>query len=159
VPEVRVNGGTVTIRYPRRLRTLFGSNHEAEIALNAAVPWRIELRNGASDTVADLRGLILAGLEIRGGASSVTVELPAPIGTVPVRIDGGASGITINRPPGVEVSLRVKGWAVHVTFDERTFDAMGSDERLQSPGYADATRRYNIEVTGGASNVTVATSG
>jgi hypothetical protein len=78
---------------------------------------------------------------------------------VPVRIDGGASGITINRPLGVEVSLRVKGWAVHVTFDERTFDAMGSDERLQSPGYADATRRYNIEVTGGASNVTVATSG
>lgn len=159
VPEVRVAGGTITIRYPRRLRTLFGSKQEAEVVLNATVPWRIELRNGASDTTADMRGLTLAGLEIRGGASSVTVELPAPTGTIPVRIDGGASGITITRPPGVEVRIRLKGWAAHLTFDDRTFDAMGSDARLQSPGYADAARRYDIEVNGGASSVTLTTSG
>jgi predicted transcriptional regulator len=157
-PEVRVNGGTVTMRYPRRLRTLFGSKQEAEVVLNAAVPWRIELRNGAADTTADMRGLTLAGLEIRGGASSVTVELPAPTGTVPVRIAGGAAGITINRPPGAEVSLRVKGWAAHLTFDEQTFDAVGRDARLQSPGYADTDRRYDIEVTGGASGVTITSS-
>lgn len=159
VPEVRVDGGTITIRYPRRLRTLFGSKQEAEVVLNAAVPWRIELRGGASDTTADMRGLTLAGLEIRGGASNVTVRLPAPTGTVPVRIAGGASGITINRPPGVEVSIRLKGWAAHLTFDDQTFDAMGTDGRLQSPRYADATRRYDIEVDGGASDVTVTTSG
>ena len=159
MPEVRVDGGTVTMRFPRRLRTLFGSNHEAEVALNAAVPWRVELRNGASDTTADLRGITLVGLEIRGGASSVTVELPRPTGTVPVKIAGGASGITINRPPGVEVSLRVKGWAAHLTFGDQTFDAMGNVGRLQTPGYADATRRYDIEIEGSASGVTVATAG
>jgi DNA-binding MarR family transcriptional regulator len=159
VPEVRVDGGTVTVRYPRRLRTLFGSNQEAEIALNAAVPWRIELRNGASDTTADMRGLTLAGIEIRGGASSVAVRLPAPTGTVAVRIAGGASGITIDRPPGVAVSIRLKGWAAHLTFDDQTFDALGTDGRLQSPGYADATRRYDIEIEGSASGVTVTTSG
>jgi predicted transcriptional regulator len=159
VPEVRVDGGTVTMRYPRRLRTLFGSNQEAEVALNAAVPWRIELRNGASVTTVDLRSLTLAGLEIRGGASSVTVRLPAPTGTIPVRIAGGASGITINRPPGVEVSIRLKGWAAHLTFDDQTFDAIGSDGRLQSPGYADATGRYDIEVDGSASGVTVTAIG
>jgi predicted transcriptional regulator len=159
VPEVRVDGGTVTIRYPRRLRTLFGSNHEAEVALNTAVPWRIELRNGASETTVDLRSLTLAGLDIRGGAATVTVELPRPIGTVSVKIAGGASGITINRPPGVEVSIRLKGWAAHLTFDEQTFDALGTDGRLQSPGYAEATRRYDIEVDGGASHVTVTASG
>jgi predicted transcriptional regulator len=155
VPEVRVDGGTVTMRYPRRLRTLFGSNQEAEVALNAAVPWRIELRNGVSDTTADLHGLTLAGLEIRGGASIVTVSLPAPTGTIPVRIAGGASGIAITRPPGVEASIRVKGWAAHLTFDEQTFDAVGGDGRLQSPGYADTARRYDIEVDGGASGITI----
>jgi hypothetical protein len=139
-PEVRVDGGAVTMRYPRRLRTLFGGTQEAEVALNAAVPWRIELRNGASDTTADLRGLTLAGLAIRGGASIVTVELPAPTGTVPVRIAGGASGIIIKRPPGVAVSIRLKGWAAHLTFDDQTYDAMGTDGRLQSPGYADTAR-------------------
>ncbi|MGN6675225.1 MAG: MarR family transcriptional regulator [Thermomicrobiales bacterium] len=158
-PEVRVAGGVVTMRYPRRLRTLFGSNQAAEVALNTAVPWRIELRNGASHTTADLRGLTLAGLEIRGGASSITVRLPAPSGSVPVRIAGGVSGITINRPQGVEVSIRLKGWAAHLTFDDQTFDALGADGRLQSPGYAAATRRYDIEVDGGASDVTVTALG
>lgn len=158
VPEVRVDGGTVTIRYPRRLRTLFGSNQEAEIALNTAVPWRIELRNGASDTTADLRGLTLASLEIRGGASSLAVELPRPTGPIPVKIAGGASGISINRPPGVEVSIRVKGWAAQLVFDDQTFDAVGSEGRLQSPGYAGAERRYDIEVNGGASGITLKTS-
>ena len=159
IPEVRVAGGTVTMRYPRRLRTLFGSKQAAEVALNAAVPWRIELRNGVSDTTADLRGLTLAALEIRGGASSITVRLPMPTGTIPVRIAGGASGIAINRPPGVEVSIRLKGWAAHLTFDDQTFDALGTDGRLQSPGYAAATRRYDIEVDGGASEVTVTAIG
>lgn len=159
VPEMRVDGGTVTMRYPRRLRTLLGSKQEAEVALNAAVPWRIELRSGVSDTVADMRGLTLTGLEIRGGASSVTVRLPVPTGTIPVRIAGGVSGVTINRPPGVEVSIRLKGWAAHLTFDDQSYDAIGTDGRLQSVGYADATRRYDIDLDGGASDITVTAIG
>ena len=159
VPEVRVADGTVTVRYPRRLRTLFGSNQEAEIALNAAVPWRIELRNGASDTTVDLRAIILSGLEIRGGASSITVQLPTPTGTVPVRVAGGGSGITIDRPAGIAASIRLKGWAAHLTFDDQHFEAVGTDGRLQSPGYTEATQRYDIEVEGGASAVTVTATG
>lgn len=158
VPEVRAEGGVVTVRYPRRLRTLFGSNQAAEIALNAAVPWRVELRNGASETTADLRDLTLAGLEIRGGASSVTVNLPRPTRAIPVRFAGGAAEITITRPPGVAASIRLKGWATQLTFDDQLFDALGTDARLQSRGYAEMDRRYDIEVDGSASSVTVTTS-
>ena len=99
------------------------------VALNAAVPWQIEFRGGASEVVAELGGLDLSKLEVRGGASSFRVELPEPSGTVPVRIVGGASEIVVR--------VRLKGWASQLTFDDQTFGAVGSDVRLQSPGYED----------------------
>jgi DNA-binding HxlR family transcriptional regulator len=158
VPEVNIEGGTVTFRYPRRLRLFARSKQGAEVALSAAVPWRIELEGGASEVVAELGGLDLSGLEVRGGASSFRVELPEPSGTVPVRIAGGASEIVVRRPSGVAARVRLKGWASQLTFDDQTFGAVGSDVRLQSPGYEDAAGRYDVEVSGSASDVTLTTS-
>ncbi len=158
VPDVRADGGTVTVRYPRRLRLFDRSQHGAEVVLSTAVPWRIELQGGASEVVAELAGLDLAGLEVKGGASSFRVDLPDPLGAVPVRIAGGASEIRVLRPPGVAARIRLKGWASQLTFDGQTFGSIGSDAWLQSPDYEDATRRYDIEVSGGANDVTVITS-
>jgi DNA-binding MarR family transcriptional regulator len=159
VPEVKAEGGTVTFRYPRRLRLFDRSKQGAEVVLSAAVPWHIELKGGASEVVAELGGLDLSGLEVRGGASSVRVELPAPSGMVPVRISGGASEIVVRRPPGVAARVRLKGWASQLTFDDQTFGAIGSDVKLQSPGYEDAAARYDVEVSGSASDVTLTTAG
>jgi DNA-binding MarR family transcriptional regulator len=157
VPEVKAEGGTVTFRYPRRLRLFDRSKQGAEVVLNAAVPWWIELRSGASEVVAELGGLDLSGIEVKGGASSTRVELPEPSGTVPVRISGGASEIVVRRPAHVAARVSLKGWASQLTFDDQTFGALGSDVRLQSPGYEDATGRYDVEVTGSASDLTLTT--
>ena len=158
VPDVKVVRGTVTFRYPRRLRLFDRSKQGAEVVLNAAVPWRIELRGGASEVVAELGGLDLSGLEVSGGASSFRVDLPEPSGTVPVRIAGGASEIAVRRPAGTAARVRLKGWASQLTFDDQTFGAVGSDVRLQSPGYEDAAGRYDVEVSGSASDVTLTTT-
>jgi DNA-binding MarR family transcriptional regulator len=159
VPDVTVEGGTVTVRYHRRLRLFDRSKQGAEVALNAAVPWQIELKGGASEVVADLRSLDLSGIEVRGGASSFRVDLPAPSGTVPVRIAGGASEIVVRRPAGTAARVRLKGWASQLTFDDQTFGALGSDVRLQSPGYEDAAGLYDVEVTGSASDFTLTIAG
>jgi hypothetical protein len=159
VPDVKVEGGIVTLRYPRRLRLFDRSKQGADVALNAGIPWQIELRGGASEVVAELGGLDLSGLEVRGGASSFRVELPEPSGTVPVRIAGGASEILVRRPAHVAARVRLKGWASQLTFDDQTFGAVGSDVRLLSPGYEDAAGRYDVEVTGSASDVTLTTPG
>ncbi|MDQ6601807.1 MAG: MarR family transcriptional regulator [Chloroflexota bacterium] len=156
VPKVQAEGGTVTIRYPRRLRLLDRREQTAEIALTTAVPWEIEIRGGASEVVAVLGDLDLAGLAIRGGASTLRVELPEPAGTVPVRIAGGASEVVVRRPAGVAARVHLTGWASHLVFDDQSYDAMGRDVRLQSPGYDAAPRRYDIEVSGSASAVTLA---
>ena len=125
--------------------------------MSAAIPWRIEIRGGASEVVAELGGLDLSGLEVRGGASLFRVELPEPSGTVPVRISGGASEIIVRRPAGVAARVRLKGWASQLTFDDQSFGGVGNDVRLQSPGYEDAPRRYDVEVSGSASDITLTT--
>ena len=51
-------------------------------------PWQIVIQGGASDVTAELGGLDLAGLEVKGGLSSIRLELPMPSGVVPIRISG-----------------------------------------------------------------------
>lgn len=158
-PDIEVANETVTVRYPGRFGLFdWRGRRYGEVVLNTAVPWRIEVRGGASEVVAELGGLDLLGLEVRGGASTFRVELPEPSGVVPVRISGGASEIVVRRPPGVAAGLRLEGGAAGLAFDDQRFGAVSSDMRLQSPGYGEAARRYDVEVSGGASKLAL-TSG
>ena len=157
VPDVTAESGTVVIRYPRRLRLFKLRQQAAEVALNATIPWRIVIRGGAAEVTANLVGLDLAGLEIEGGASMVRLNLPEPSGTVRVRITAGASQVTVQRPPGVAARVRVTGWASALIFDEQAVGDTATDVRLQTPGYEDAPRRYDIVVSGSASQFTVIT--
>ena len=51
--------------------------------------------------------------------------------------------------------MDLKGGASRLNFDEQSFDAVGGKVRLQSPGFDGAADRYEIEVSGGASEVTI----
>ena len=130
--------------------------------VSPASPWSTRstriLVTEASEVIAELGDLDLLGLEVKGGASTFRVELPEPSVAVPVRISGGASEIVVRRPPGVAARVRLKGWASHLTFDDQTFGGVGNDARLQSPGYEDAVGRYDVEVSGSASDVTLTTT-
>jgi DNA-binding MarR family transcriptional regulator len=155
-PKTKVEGASVTFRYSRRFGGIFDRRgHPGEVTLNAAVPWEVEVRGGAYKVEADLGGLELSSLVLKGGISHLDLTLPEPSGVVPVRLSGGASKVDIRRPAGVEARLNVKSGAATLTFDEQSFDALGGKVRLQSPGYHGATDRYEIEVSGGASDLTL----
>jgi DNA-binding MarR family transcriptional regulator len=158
LPDVKAKDGVVTIRYPRRLWVLGGGQGAAEVTLSVAIPWQIVIQGGASEITAELGGLDLAGLEVKGGLSSIRLELPAPSGVVPIRISGGASMVTVRRPAGVAARVHLKGWASVLVFDDQTFSDVGNDVRLQSPGFDPTAPCYDIEVKSSASMVTI-TSG
>jgi len=63
----------------------------------------------------------------------------------------------VHRPSGVEASASVSGGAVNLSFDGRQTHAIGS-LAAQTGDYNSATDRYQIQVDGGASNVTVDTT-
>ena len=160
-PETRTEDGVVTIRYPRHSLVdlvrdaLRRDDRAARVVLNGTIPWRIEVDGGVSRLSADLRRLQLEALAIGGGASRVVLTLPRPTGVVPVRIGGGASNVAIHRPAGVAARLRVRGGATDLTFDDQEAGAVGGEVRWQSPGFTGAGDRYEIEVGGGASDLTI----
>jgi DNA-binding MarR family transcriptional regulator len=155
VPGVKVKDGVVTIRYPRRLLGLGEKQGAAEVALSIAIPWRIAIQGGAAEMVAELRGLNLAGLEVKGGFNTIRLDLPTPAGRVPLRLAGGTSEMTVRRPAGVAARLNFKGWADALVFDDQTFSGVGSITQLQSPGFAPTVPCYDIEVTSYANRVTI----
>jgi hypothetical protein len=142
MPIVEVRGGVVSIRYTQVAScdwTGYRPERPAEVALNAGIPWDVEVRGGASRLLADLSGLRLGSLSVDGGASRLEVVLPDPSGAVTVVILGGASNVAIRRPEGVSARLRVEGGELD----------------LRSRGYEDAVDRYDIAVTGGANNMSI----
>jgi DNA-binding MarR family transcriptional regulator len=171
VPRMRVRGGVVTVAYPRLgwfdwRAQIAGQNVEAsahwrkdtgEIALNGTIPWSIELRGGVSSWTADLRTVRLEGFELRGGASKVELMLPRPIGVVPIRIHGGISRVSIVRPIGVAAGLEVHGGVSEVALDGEVVKGAGQIS-MQTPGAASTPDRYEIDVSGGASKVSISTS-
>lgn len=162
-PLVEASDQRLTIHYRRlalvewaRYALLWGRDASV-MQLSTAIPWRILVRGGASRLTADLRALTLLGLAIHGGASDVRIELPPPSGVVPLHIIGGVSNITLRRPTGSAARLEIQGGVQQLAFDAQHFGSIGGGVRLESAGARDAADRYEIEVTGGASNVVVDT--
>jgi DNA-binding MarR family transcriptional regulator len=151
LPDVRLVGGAVSVRY-RRSRF---ASRLARIALNGEIPWTIEIAGGLTDLTGSLEGVSLIGLGLQGGVNHVTLELPAPSGTSSIRLEGVASSVSFRRPSGVPVSLRVRGGISHLRLDERRVASVKGDRAFTSGAFATSPDRYEIEVLGGASDVRV----
>jgi DNA-binding MarR family transcriptional regulator len=153
-PVVRVEGGNVHLK--TRGFGLFGwGGGVAEIVLTTAVPWAVDIRGGMSELNADFAELDLERIDSHGGASKVSFHLPAPRGTVPIRISGGASKLSFRRPAKVAAQIVVTGGASGLRIDRRSVDAGSGGVRLATDGYESAIDRYSIEITGGASQIAV----
>src|SRR5216683_282116 len=128
-----------------------------DLKLNTAVIWRIVVDSGASSDVFKLSSVPVADIELNTGASHEDITLGAPSGSVPITVDGGALAVNVHRPKGVATSVAVSGGAVTLTFDGRQSHAIGT-VTAQTSDYDGASDRYQIQVKGGASNVTVDSS-
>jgi DNA-binding MarR family transcriptional regulator len=155
VPDVKAKDGVVTIRYPRRLWVPGREQRATEVTLSIAIPWQIMIQGGASEITAELGGLNLAGLEIKGGGSMIRLQLPMPSGVIPIQISGGASEITVRRPAGVAARAHLKGWVSTFVFDGQTMSSVGNDARLQSSDFDPTAAYYDLEVASSASMVTI----
>jgi len=150
-PDISVRDGVVTMRY-KRLPVDWRSRG-ATIELNGSIPWSIEVQQGLSNLDADLRDLPFVGLEVRGGVDNVTMTLPEPVGTVPLRIAGGAREVTFVRPRNVGLRIHVAGGTSHLKLDDHGLGGSGDEALLQSDDYATASERYEIDISGGVNEV------
>lgn len=152
-PTIEVHGGVVTIQYRRFSFDWRG--RAGEIALNPTIPWQIDIHGGASKVNADLRDLRIQSVALTGGASDISLTLPAPTGTVPVRVVGGVSKIIITRPAGVAARVRMIGGFQKLTFDGQDHDVGSGNTDQATRDFGSAADRYDLTIEGGASRVVI----
>jgi DNA-binding MarR family transcriptional regulator len=156
-PDVLVNGNTMVVQQRRRFRPFDWRGQSSDITLNAGLPWVILFRGGMWQLDADLRGMQIQSVEIKGGASQVEIWLPLPRGIVPVRLSGGASRILVHRPAGAAMRAEVGGGASQLVFDDQRPGSIGGRAYFSSPGFNEAVDRYEVRFSGGASQITIDT--
>ncbi|WP_306214436.1 hypothetical protein [Actinoplanes sp. RD1] len=152
IPDVETRDGTVTVRYPRRP---FNRRRSAELVLNAAVSWAVDVEGGAAGVRADLSRTPVRALTFSGGATDVGLTLGEPSGTVRVIVAGGVTRLAVRRPAGAAVLLRIAKGATDVRLDDQAIGAAGGTLQLATPGVGEAENRYEIDVRGGATSLVI----
>jgi hypothetical protein len=151
LPDVRTGGGEVAVRYRRQPF----SSRSSRLSLNPSIPWSVELKGGITDLTGSLEEVRLSSLELTGGANHIKLSLPAPHGTVPVRVSGVTSSVVLKRPFGVPVQLRVRGGISHLRLDDQRRSNVNGDQRLATDGFDASPDRYEIDVLDGASDLRI----
>lgn len=137
---------------------IFGNRRfVVDLQINPAATWSIIVHSGAATDTFNLTTVKVGSIELSTGASREDIILGPPKGIVPIRMNGGALTVHVHRPSAIEVSAHVTGGAVNLTADGHHEGGVGNLS-WQSDGFATATDAYRIEVSGGASTVSVDTS-
>lgn len=156
-PEVKLDRGTGTVKISSRFDWFMGARRfRLDAQISDAVPWTVKCATGAIRGEFDLSTTQLKSFDCRTGASRVTINLPAPKGVVPVRIDGGALRVDLVRPEGAAIKVQSTGGALQLRADGAQQDGFGNRE-WRSVGFDSAADRYEVAVAGGALNVNVST--
>jgi hypothetical protein len=123
------------------------------IRLSDAIPLRLELKTGASETSMDLTNLRVEDVRVDTGASSTRIFAPARAGYTRMDIHSGAASMDIRIPSGVSAKIWVKGGLSSINVDTHRFFQSG--DRYESPDYATAQNRVDVTVETGVGSVTI----
>jgi hypothetical protein len=111
--------------------------------------WTLRLAGGGGDALVDFGDGDLASLELAAGTTSIEVTLPAPRGSVPVRMAGGATTLAVQAPEDVPVQVRFGAGAGSATIDGETRDGVESGTIVTPVGWDATEDRYEIDLGAG----------
>ena len=153
VPRETSNGGVVTVSLADVSRP--GPAH-VDIVLNSRVHWAISLDGGAAAERVDLTGARLSALTFAAGSSRIDVQLPAPVGDVPVVMAGGASDFVVRTPTGVPYQVLFGGGAGSAIIEGVVHSGVAGGTAVSSRDWDAAANRYTIRNSAGVSAFTLA---
>lgn len=126
-----------------------------EIEVNAAVRWTVRISTGADQALLDLSDGRIEGVEVAGGTNRLEVFLPSPDGNLPVRLSGGANQVLLHARDDAPARVTIGGGAGTVRIDGTTHSGVPAGEVFTPPGWAGSGDRYDVDVPGGVSTLTV----
>lgn len=125
------------------------------VTLNSAVSWQLNLGGGTTRTNADLRAGQVTGIAFTAGSDVISLALPRPHGSVPVRLAGGASRFLVSLPNGVQARVTAVGGAGEVSVEGQEHVGVAGGSVFTTPGWAAGAAGFDVHATAGAAQVTV----
>ncbi|HZN74366.1 MAG TPA: hypothetical protein VFC00_22085 [Micromonosporaceae bacterium] len=125
------------------------------VLLNSRVRWQVRLAGGGNDEFVDFSSGRLASLDLATGAGRIEVAVPAPEGTLVVKLTGGAGQLTVRLPKGPPVQVRLGSGAGGVTVDGQRHEGLAPGTVLKPPGWDAAQNRLDVDAAGGVSTLVV----
>ncbi len=127
------------------------------IGLTTEVPIDLAVDAGASRTTLDFAEIRLRSLDLHTGASETRVRLPRAAGMTRVKANAGAASLAIEVPDGVAARIRTRMALGSAQVDQIRFPATATG--YESPDFATAANRVEIDVNGGVGSFRVTGSG
>ena len=116
IPQVRLRDGVVSIQYKGRFQWDW-RERRADVALNASVPWDVEIIGGSNKLQGKLTSVDLRSFELTGGASQLRLMLGRPTGINPSAWAGASNAVrTADRR---HTSSSLSGRAGGIEFDRQ----------------------------------------
>ena len=122
-----------------------------DLALNREVPISLKVSTGVGKATLDLTGLQLTGLDVNSGVGQTIVTMPAQ-GRFAAKIDAGVGEVIVQVPTGMAARIHVTSGLGSVVMP--TGYARDGDWYV-SPGYATATNRIDLDISGGVGRIAV----
>jgi DNA-binding MarR family transcriptional regulator len=152
MPTVRTRAGLIAVHHKLRFDW---RERSTQLALTREVPWTIEVSGGLSRLAADLSGLRVHAMEIRGGVDTADFVLPRPDGTSRIDLSGGANSLSIRHAPDAAIVLTLHGGVHKVRFGSDRLRQVHGTLRLETPSARSKADRYEITIAGGVNSVSV----
>jgi len=158
VPKVADNGDRIELRLSG---TEVAGQATVHVYLNAKVRWQLRLAGGGLSQVVDFGTGRLSGVEFLSGAGEVQLSLPAPEGTVPIRLAGSAGRVAIRTRTAngvvqpAQVRLGANGSAGVITIDGQVRQGGRPGTAYTPAGWTGAADRYDIEADAAVATLTV----
>jgi hypothetical protein len=124
-----------------------------QVGVAADVPLDLRVDSGAAKVRLDLTNTRLRSLRIGTGASDTRVLLPRAAGETRVRAESGAASITFEVPRGVAARITSKMALGSSRIDEGEFPRAAGG--WETPGYAAAENRVEVQFSGGVGQLQV----
>jgi len=149
----RVTGGDGRVRV-RLSPTGDDGPDTVTILLNRAVRWDIRLPAGAGEQRLFLAEGSVARLDL-GSSGLLDVQLPRPVGTVPVTLRGGVGSVSVVAPRDAPVRFRLLGGAGSVDTPWTAGNGALVGAVLADPRWPAVADRYAVYARAGVGSLTL----
>lgn len=109
-------------------------NGRLDVQLNSKVTWSLRMTGGARVATYALAKGLVRRIDLIGGVGRVTMALPTPGETLPIRMVGGFNTWRITTPVRVPVTLLAEDGAGRTTLNGDHTDGLDRNTRLHADG-------------------------